>query len=263
MTEWQGSTPTQFYIISLMGLPEEVKLGLKRVKLFQTTFVKHDRLFLTPEYQLSKRQPTDVLDHILSRYNEKKRPTGMILPGGLQSLEDLKDLAQILESQRVERLKQDAAGTGEEVAPAGPVVQSAKFLEGLDDDDGTSGKKRQRRKGVATDSNKPAALQALKDDATSTAAPSSKASSLPALADGRPSSVTGKSDGSKAKKGASDQLEGMDDDMRQVAEFHLSSAGAKNASAKSLANLVPSKFMDGVKDHATSHALVAVPLVAF
>ena len=261
-SEWHGSNTVNFYIVSLADLPSELLLSVKKVKLFQLTYVKNDKLWLTPMTQLSKGQPQDVMQHLSNKY-AKKRPTGMVQSlDSLQSLADLKDLASILEAQRLERLRQDGSNqSSEALAPAGPVSQSAAMLEALeaDDEGGPKKKRKATGKSVKPPSGVGSATPALalSNEAASTVAPSA----VPSLTDlsSRASAKSENSKGGKSQKMA-EMYEGMDDDMRKVAMLHmsLSQSSNKNASAKSLATLVVSKYIDGTVDHIKGHSMAAV-----
>ena len=108
-SEWVGpGNPVQFYIISLLNLPDELKATIKKVKLYQKTAVMSDKLWLTPCTQLSKTQPKMVHQHLAGKYQQGSRPTGLLSPTQLQSLADLKHLAELVESKRIELLHGDA-----------------------------------------------------------------------------------------------------------------------------------------------------------
>lgn len=254
-TEWQGAAATQFFVISLADLPEELKSNIRRIKLYHNTYVRHDKLWLTPDTQLSKRQRMDVADHLNTKFASKKRPAGMLQPGSLQSLSDLQDLARILEAQRLEQLHKD--GSSDPAAVVSAAAPKDAMLAALDDEEEPAKRKRlkkadQKSKGADTGS------QLALSDAASTAAPPSTA--MAALTDA-PVSSTGKSDTSKGGKKAVDPFQGLDDEIRQVAELHMSSSQGKNASVKSLQNLVIEKYMIGGTDHSRAHVLVAVALM--
>eukprot|EP00435_Cladocopium_sp_Y103_P054587 s399_g17.t2 len=249
-TEWQGATATQFFVISLADLPEELKWSIKRIKLYHDTYYRHDKLWLTPDTQLSKRQGADVAEHLNSKFASKKRPAGMLQPASLQSLSDLQDLARILEAQRLEQLQKD--GSSDAVEAASAAAPKSAMLAALEDEEEPTKRKRPKKQDPKTKAADPGQQLALSDAVSTTA--SSSAGAL-ALADAPPSS-TGKSDTSKSgKKG--DQFQGLDDEMRQVAQLHMASSQGKNVSVKSLQTLVPAKYMQGGTDHSRAHALVA------
>ena len=264
-SEWQGTNVVNFYIVSLADLPAELQLSVKKVKLFQVTYVKNDKLWLTPMTQLSKTQPADVLQHLATKYTQK-RPTGMVQNiEALQSISDLKDLARILEAQRIERLKEDgAAAESEALVPAGPVVQSAAMLEALEADEGPTKRKRTKTapKAAAKPTAAPAAALvtplALVDCASTTTTTTGPSSIATSLEPSSRASNAGKSDTSKNKKVA-EMFEGMDEEMRKVAQLHMeNSKDKKNASARSLQSLVVANFVDGNVDHGKGHTIAAV-----
>lgn len=263
VTEWGGQTTQQtqqFFLVSRAGLSPETLAKCRTVKLFQSMFIRNEKLWITPETQLSKSQPKDVQAHLLERYNSKKRPSGLVSPGGLQTLSDLQELAQILENKKMEILQNQTQSTdpanalGEENA-----AQVPGLLAGLADDDD---EKRQgkRKKAAKAKTTPPSTLPALMDDASTrastTAGPGSDA--LVALPDkNHEVASAGKSDTSKSNKRGLGVLPAMDSEMRQVAELHLTSASGRNASAKGLCDLTASNFVVSGTDHTRSHALVA------
>ena len=227
-SEWQGNgNPVQFFVVSMVGLPADLLLSAKRIKLFQTTFVKSDKLWLTADTQLSKSQGKDVVGYLTEKYTSKKRPAGLVSPSSLQSLDDLKDLAAILESKRLEQL----AAQGESGLQVEPGAGSNLMLAGLDDDDNQSGKKKKKKLPPAHAAKKDGQTGhtplSLMDD-TSTRAPSNTARSL---RDTEPSQTTQlvsskKSDSSK-RSGAVEQFQDMDAEIKQVAELHISTAPSR------------------------------------
>lgn len=211
-----------------------------------------DRLWLTPNTQLSKGQAANIMAHLANKY-AAGRPAGMLTNASdLKTLSSLCELAELIEAKRKDLLQSDATGADalQDAEPQGPVVQSSGMLEGLEDDE-PAGKKRQKRRTPGT--------RTAADDRSTTAtassslATASQASSVPMLqlTDAAGELGSQKSGGSKkdSKKMTEVQacLESLDTDMRRVAEFHYgNSSRTKNLSIKCLVNLVPTKFMGGL-----------------
>ena len=276
-SEWQSpSSCINFFPISLVGLSPEMLATIRRVKLYHSTAIRSDKLWLTPELQLAKNQGKDVLQHLHNRYVDAKagkRPTGLVNQStssdSLQSLEDLKELAQMLDNQRSELLLQDAAGQPalQDLTPQGPVVQSAQLLSGLEEEAGAAAKKRSKKKTAQKEEPQQKQMKALVDDSASVSA--TTASTKRALVDvtatpsGPASSVTGKSDkteaSSKRAKMMEEQAASLDSEMRSVAELHGSLQDGRHKSFKSLQHLTASRFLQEDTDHNKGHAIVNVP----
>ena len=275
-TEWQSpSSCINFFPISLVGLSPEMLATIRRVKLYHSSAIRSDKLWLTPELQLAKNQGKDALQHLHNRYVDVKagkRPTGMVNQStssdSLQSLSDLQELANMLENQRSELLLQDAAGKPalEDQTPQGPVVQSAQLqlLSGLDEETAPSGKKKQpKRKAAQPKEELPPKQLRMLDDTSATTASTKRA-----LVDGAPSglasgSVTGKSDKTEAStkraKVIEEQASSLDSEMRSVAQVYGSLEGGRNKSFKSLQHLTISIFLQDDTNHNKGHAIVNVP----
>ena len=261
VTEWGGQSTQQtqqFFLVSRAGLSPETLAKCRTVKLFQSMFIRNDKLWLTPETQLSKGQPRDVQAHLLERYNSKKRPSGLVSPERLQSLEDLQELAQLLENKKIEILQnQVQSGDPASAAVGGEhAAQVPGMLAGLADEEEEKRVSR-RRKMAKTKGN--SSTPALMDDSSTRASSATGTEMAMALMDKTQEIASaGKSDTSKTsgKRGLG-VLPNLDSDMRQVAELHLTSHAGRNASAKGLVDLAVANFVASGTDHTRSHALVA------
>ena len=272
-TEWHSpDSQVSFFVISLVGLEPSQLASIRKIKLYHSVSVRSDKLWLTPATQLSKSQPKDVVKHLANKYGGGKRPSGLMgqsTTSELQSLQDLIELANIIESKRVDLLKQDASGDIGEVEPVGQVVQTDALLEGFGDDDGPS-KKKGKKKMPATTKAQTVQVHALEDGSVaasqasrSTTAPPSSQAAMKALPG--PASDQGKSETSINSKKSKEKMESLllldsDPEMKSVAQLHLSISDSKgrHSSFKSLQHLTVTRFMDSATDHNKGHCLSAV-----
>ena len=251
VSEWCGpNTTVSFFLLSLDGMPPEVAAGLKKIKLYQKTAVHQNKLWLTPSTQLSKSQPSSVLDHLSKKYQDK-RPTGLINPSQLTTLDALKELASLVESSRLEILQSDGQTAADAFEEAqGPVVASAALLEGLGDTEEKSKKTRRQKKGQGQSASAAGGAAAM-TPAPAAIADQDKDKEQEDDASQHPSSKV-----SKKTTKFNAELALMDDEMKKVAVLHTS--GKTTSSAKSLQDLKPVNFMTSASAHSKGHAILGV-----
>ena len=253
-TEWLGPGQSiNFYLVSLAGIPSEMKDTIKKVKLFQTTTVAQNKLWLTPSTQLSKSQPKAVMAHLASKY-QAQRPKGALQPQELKTLEELQQLAALVESQRLELLQKDAMDpTAALESVDGPVKTGDFMIDGLQDEDDDAG--------AAKKTKKARVQRAAKTTAPPSESARPKIPSAAAILDAASSGVApdnlseAPSGSSKKKRKVDAELDSMDPEMREVAILHMS--GTATGSAKSLAKLRIELFVQPGTDHDRGHTLVA------
>ena len=248
---------TSFYLISLQGLPPDLLQTIRKMKLYHSVGVRNDRVWLNADTQLSKGQGADVSQHLAQKYGEKKRPAGLVNHSTsdtttLQTLEDLQQIASLLENQRKENLQKDASGPAEAPEPVGPVVKMDPMVAALGDDDEKAPKKRKAAK------RNQASSSALPSASASASAAASAVPKTQNLSLGDVSSVKSENSSKKAKMQAQ-QFELLDEEMKKVAMYHVANQGdKKNTSFKSLQYLTPQNFMTCATDHNKGHCIPAV-----
>lgn len=248
-----GSNQT-FYVVALHGMPDELRHSLKRIKIFHEVSAVRDSFSVTPATQLSALQSETCFTHAASQY-QTTRPTAA-MSGELQSIQDLKELGEFIDTELNHQLEEAAAQQGESLQYAIDSRTKA--------DPGTTGASKALA-GLTLDSVAPVPKKtAKKRPAKATEAAAVSASAAPpalqlqdASAPGPPGAPTrADSASSKRQKDREGELANMDEEMQRVALKHT--AGKATTSAKSLALLVPDVFMQPGSDHGRGHSLVAV-----
>eukprot|EP00435_Cladocopium_sp_Y103_P017391 s552_g4.t1 len=233
-----------FYVVSLDGIPDDIKSRTKRIKIFHEVGCVKDSFSVTPATQLSAMQGDTCFHHAAQQY-KILRPEQMSQQ--LKTIEELKELAGFIDAEVSNRLEADASDNAlslQEIVDRTTPVESAasgasKALAGLSIESTAAAIPKRTSKRKAAPKSilpPPSAVQAaLCDDPT---------------AEPKPESAS-----SKKQVQRDNELANMDEEMRRVAELHRSSKST--ASAKSLAHLVPEKFMEPGSDHSRGHSLVA------
>ena len=229
-----------FYLVSLNDVPNDLKNGIRKIKIFHTVSAVRDSLQCTPETQISPLQLESVFSHAAKVYGDS-RPS----ESGLKTIPELQELATLIDNQLEQQMVEDSlAATGEDAVAA--MVQSkvvatqARALEGLVEDAPPPPKRPKRAKAAAT------------NPATRAEAPQ-----YPAIADVTGAAdpvVSGTGSGSSKRQVVLDQdIAGMDAEMAKVASVHCQSN--RSASAKCLIQLVPSNYFSAHTDQSKGKAI--------
>lgn len=251
-TEVNGpDSVTNYYVISLDQLPEEIKASARRVKVFYELNATRDTLTLTPSTQLSKIQADTCFSAASNQYKHA-RPQN-VMSGGLKTLPELIELAGLIDNELEQQMRDDAAITGMELAEEGQTTTGSKALEGLDLENPNPAPKKKSRKGGAAAA-KAAAVAAADSVVPTPSYPALLDSEGPGMqiaASGGPGSAS-----SKKKLDREKEIAQMDGEMQKVARVHHQTS--RTNTAKSLIDLTPAKFMQEGTDHAKGHAIVNV-----
>ena len=245
---------SSFFVVSLDGIPDDLKHKVKKIKIFHEVAAVKDSYSVTPATQLSAIQAETCFTHAASTY-KALRPEAMSAkePQELQSIEELKALAELIDQAMKDRLDRNASEgsvTMQDLVDQRTVAEpgtsgAAKALAGLSLDGPEPSKKPVKKRKAAA--SVPSALDA---SAATTTAP------VAALMDAAPSGPSGPGSASSKKVKERDaEFSNMDDEMRRVAQLHTSTK--PTASAKSLVQLVPQTFMETGTDHVRGHTVVA------
>ena len=246
-------TTTNYYVVSLEGLPEELRQRARKVKVFYQVTASRDSMTVSPETQVAPFQATTCFQHVSAQY-AGGRPQG-ILSGNLKTLPELQELATLMNDVMKAQLEEDAAGYDPVAAHEmeqedASKQQSAarKALAGVSiPEDAFQVKKSKRKAPASTVAGSTEGRKALKS------APDVLALPAPETASSAPAGSVSQT--SKRQKERNQELEAMDEEMQKVAKLHCSDKATN--SAKSLINLVPEKFMEEGSDHIRGHTLVA------
>ena len=233
-----------FYVVSCDEIPDDIKHRTKRIKIFHEVGCVKDSFSVTPSTQLSAMQGDTCFKHTAQQY-KILRPEQMSQE--LKTIGELKELAGFIDAEVSNRLEADASDNAlsyQEMVDRTTPVESgstgaSKALAGLSIEAATSAPKKATKK-------KAAAAKAL---------PPPASQAVGALTDAPSTEPRAESGSSKKQVQRNSELANMDEEMRRVAAIHMD--GKTTASAKSLAQLVPEKFMEPGSDHGRGHSLVA------
>ena len=214
-----------------VGLPQDFRDGIRKAKVWHSYQTSKDDAYLTEATQLSAMQGQPVFHFVQQKFEPHK-----LVTGELQTLESLEELSARLDNQEaaaqeLHKAAAAAADAGDEAGcelgePVGPVQTSSALLDGIQIDQPAT--KKQRKNPNSSKQNAPASSSAATKP--SARIPSKSEQQQPSAADDK---SDGHSKYSRRKSAEMELIEGLDQEMRQVAEAHLKHAG-KNASCKSL-----------------------------
>ena len=235
--EWLGPGMNRNeHMISLVGLPVDVALGVKKVRVEFSSSAQKEENYLSENSQLHKSQAAELFRYVVEKHMDQRpeacRPGAQQRPPTLQELKHLHATHEQEQQSIAGRLANLEAPSPDRVKVA---VQDAGFDGVLEQ----APSRRQRRKATLPALSLSEAAQPLM--AAGSKRKGLKSSAVDTSADAK-SAASGKSAASETAS----LLATLDKDMQIVAEAHLSTP--KGSSATSLENLITENFLaDNIK----------------
>ena len=174
-------------------------------------------------------------------------------------MDDLKQLADVLEAKRLGQLQEDANSQNELLnQPEGPVVQTNQMLEALGEEDAQPSKKKRKKQPAATAAGQPPTemkMIGMGDNMTEASTETGGKRSILAVTD----TSSAKGSESKKTKQLEEHLQNLDPDMQSVAKVHATTVDTRtNKSSKCLQFLTADRFMVDETDHNKGRAIHSV-----